>query len=330
MEKRYQVFISSTFADLKDERSKVIQTIMEMDCIPAGMEIFPAIDDEQFEFIKKVIDDCDYYIVIIGGRYGSLSEDGLSYTEKEFDYAIEKGIKVIALIHGSPEKIPLEKSDLNPDLREKLEEFRSKVSTRRLIKYWEKPEDLPGLVALSLSKTIKTYPAIGWVRSNTIGNSEVLSEINELRKRNEKLQEEINELDSNEDLEVKNDENLAGLEDKFIFKPKSSGSEYEIEMTWGELFYILAPYLMEHPHDVKVKKYMAEELLSKLNKARVYPSMNEENYQTLKIHLSTLNLIKTIYTKTTNGRMGLFWSLTSKGIQVMKELRSVKKKETVE
>ena len=87
---------------------------------------------------------------------------------------------------------------------------------------------------------------------------------------------------------------------------------------------------MEHPHDVKVKKYMAEELLSKLNKARVYPSMNEENYQTLKIHLSTLNLIKTIYTKTTNGRMGLFWSLTSKGIQVMKELRSVKKKETVE
>lgn len=53
MNKRYQVFISSTFTDLKDERSKVIQTIMELDCIPAGMEIFPAIDEEQFEFIKK-------------------------------------------------------------------------------------------------------------------------------------------------------------------------------------------------------------------------------------------------------------------------------------
>ena len=47
MNKRYQVFVSSTFADLKEERSKVIQTIMELDCIPAGMEIFPAIDEEQ-------------------------------------------------------------------------------------------------------------------------------------------------------------------------------------------------------------------------------------------------------------------------------------------
>ncbi|WP_268844130.1 DUF4062 domain-containing protein [Aeromonas caviae] len=53
MNKRYQVFVSSTFADLQDERSKVIQTLMEMDCIPAGMELFPAMDEEQFEFIKK-------------------------------------------------------------------------------------------------------------------------------------------------------------------------------------------------------------------------------------------------------------------------------------
>src|SRR5580704_15967857 len=70
--KRYQVFVSSKYADLKEERSKVIQTIMELDCIPAGMEIFPAIDDEQFNFIKKIIDDCDYYILIIGGRYGTI------------------------------------------------------------------------------------------------------------------------------------------------------------------------------------------------------------------------------------------------------------------
>lgn len=53
MDKRYQVFVSSTFTDLKDERSAVIQTLMKMDCIPAGMELFPAMDEEQFEFIKK-------------------------------------------------------------------------------------------------------------------------------------------------------------------------------------------------------------------------------------------------------------------------------------
>ena len=80
MDKRFQVFISSTYADLKEERQKVIQTVMETDCIPAGMELFPAADEEQWKFIQRVIDDCDYYILIIGGRYGSLTDEGVSYT----------------------------------------------------------------------------------------------------------------------------------------------------------------------------------------------------------------------------------------------------------
>src|SRR5678815_5746010 len=99
MEKRYQVFVSSTYADLRDERRRVIQTLMEMDCIPAGMELFPAADEEQWAFIKRVIDDCDYYILIIGGRYGSTTSEGISYTEKEYDNALEKGLKVLAFIH---------------------------------------------------------------------------------------------------------------------------------------------------------------------------------------------------------------------------------------
>ena len=90
MDKRYQVFLSSTYTDLKEERQKLIHALMEMDCIPAGMELFPAADEEQFEFIKRIIDDCDYYIVIVGGRYGSLAGGGISYTEKEYEYAKSK------------------------------------------------------------------------------------------------------------------------------------------------------------------------------------------------------------------------------------------------
>ena len=133
MDKRYQIFVSSTFADLKDERQQVIQALMEMDCIPSGMELFPAQDDEQWDFIRRVINDCDYYLLIIGGRYGSLSGDGVSYTEKEFDYAVSIGLKVIALLHESPDEIPVAKSEVNPDLREKLEAFRQKVSSNRLV-----------------------------------------------------------------------------------------------------------------------------------------------------------------------------------------------------
>lgn len=61
MDKRFQVFISSTYSDLQQERSKVMQTIMSLNCIPAGMELFPASNDEQFEFIKRMPGDrfCD-------------------------------------------------------------------------------------------------------------------------------------------------------------------------------------------------------------------------------------------------------------------------------
>ena len=117
MEKRYQVFVSSTYADLRDERGKVIQTLMEMDCIPAGMELFPAADEEQWEFIKRVISDCDYYILIIGGRYGSLTSEGISYTEKEYEFASSIGLKIIAFLHKNPEDIPAKNTELDPKLR---------------------------------------------------------------------------------------------------------------------------------------------------------------------------------------------------------------------
>jgi hypothetical protein len=47
MEKRYQVFVSSTFSDLQEERQEIIQALLELKCIPAGMELFPAANDDQ-------------------------------------------------------------------------------------------------------------------------------------------------------------------------------------------------------------------------------------------------------------------------------------------
>ena len=48
MEKRYQVFVSSTYADLQEERKTVMQALLELDCIPAGMELFPAANEDQW------------------------------------------------------------------------------------------------------------------------------------------------------------------------------------------------------------------------------------------------------------------------------------------
>lgn len=168
MEKRYQVFISSTFQDLQGARQEVSQALLRADCFPAGMELFPAADEEQFEFIKTVIDQSDYYILISAGRYGSIHpETGLSYTEMEYDYAVETGKPVIRLLHKDPFKELkgefIEETDLG---REKLTAFRSKMSSTRLVKFWSDDRELGSAVDHSLRHLIKTKPALGWVRPN--------------------------------------------------------------------------------------------------------------------------------------------------------------------
>jgi uncharacterized protein DUF4062 len=141
MEKRYQVFVSSTFQDLQEERQEVMQALLELDCIPAGMELFPAANQDQWTLIKKVIDDCDYYIVISAGRYGSLGPDGIGYTEMEYRYALEQTKPVIGFLFRDLGKLSAERSEPNEERRIKLESFRSLIQ-RKMVRFWDSPADL--------------------------------------------------------------------------------------------------------------------------------------------------------------------------------------------
>ena len=331
MDKRYQVFVSSTYADLQQERRKVIQTLMEMDCIPAGMELFPAADDEQWEFIKRVIDDCDYYVLIIGGRYGSLTSEGISYTEKEHDYAISIGLKVLTFIHESPDDIPVSKSDIDPLLREKLNAFRKRVSENRLVKFWKSADELPGLVALSLSKTIKIYPAVGWVRAGNLSHDDLLLELNELRKENSKLNSIREEMESRL---IPENENLAGLDDtyevtlkwKYLDGYRISRKKTEtVEISWGEMFARIAPDLVQHPDDSSVNNKLGASLYRMMHPDKdQIVRLQHDDFQTVRIQFQTLDLIRTSYIKTTKGGMALFWSLTNRGERLMVQMRTIK------
>lgn len=167
MKKKYQVFLSSTYVDLVEERNSVMQTLLEMDFIPCGMELFPAADEDQWTLIKKVIDECDYYIVLVAGRYGSLGPDTKSYTQLEYEYAISQGKPVIAFLHERPEVLPNNKCEQTDEGKARLEAFK-KVCQKKMVKYWSSPQNLGGIVYTSLSKLVQTKPAIGWVRSDHV------------------------------------------------------------------------------------------------------------------------------------------------------------------
>src|SRR5215212_6560884 len=97
--RKLQVFISSTFSDLREERQAAVEAILTAGHIPAGMELFAAGDESQMNVIKRWIDESDVYLLVLGGRYGSLEPNSQkSYIHLEYDYAVERGKPLFAVV----------------------------------------------------------------------------------------------------------------------------------------------------------------------------------------------------------------------------------------
>ena len=156
------------------------------------MEFFTAIDEGQMQFIERVIDESDYYVLLLGARYGSLDSEGISYTEREYDYAVKQGKKVIALIHKNPDKIEFGKTDKDDELYRKFMAFRQKViDAKRLVAFWEDTTELVVNFQSSLIQTIQIYPAIGWMRGDSLASTDMLQKIASLELENQRLKEQI-------------------------------------------------------------------------------------------------------------------------------------------
>jgi len=174
---KQQVFVSSTYLDLKEARLEIIHGILKYDHIPVGMELFGAENDDIWRVIEKTIDKSDYYVVIIGDRYGSITgdinkEDTISYTEKEYDYALKQKITILPFIKEHRSK-DTDETDMH---RAKLDKFISKIKSKHVPDYWSKDTDLKALVIPSiLQKIASNESKSGWLKINDV-NMEKLFE----------------------------------------------------------------------------------------------------------------------------------------------------------
>jgi len=194
-ETKYQVFISSTYSDLIEERESIIKAILEMYHIPIGMEMFSAEDEDQWEIIRRTIEVSDYYILVLGLRYGSKTSDGISFTQKEYEYALEKKIPILAFVMN--DKVSLSKDKRDDDLSE-INIFRENVlKNSKMAQFWETKDELIRNVSISLMKQIMQKPGVGWVRGDrAIFEAALSKELTNLSKDNRALREKINDLES--------------------------------------------------------------------------------------------------------------------------------------
>lgn len=193
-EKKYQIFISSTFTDLQDERDSIIKAVLEMYHIPIGMEMFSAEDEDQWEIIRRTIDISDYYILILGLRYGSETSEGISFTQKEYEYALERKIPILAFLLD--EKAPLSQNRRDNDLN-KINQFRTTVlKNSKMSDFWTTADELTKKVSISLMKQMMQKPGIGWIRGDQAISAELSGEVTHLSKENRELRDLIKKLES--------------------------------------------------------------------------------------------------------------------------------------
>ena len=186
--KKYQVFISSTFSDLKKERKVlkdhllVVAKDAEVSYVPVGMETFLSVDKALPEYLKDLIDFCDYYVVIVAGRYGSTNKQGVSWTELEFKYAASTNIPVLAFFKSGM-------GDYTQQLNDFMDQIREKTTPRP----WEDANDLKAQVYASLIGT-KT-PRPGWIRADDVPtDTETTQKLQRAQQRLETLKAERDKL----------------------------------------------------------------------------------------------------------------------------------------
>lgn len=345
MEKKYQVFVSSTYKDLTEERQEVIQALLELDCIPVGMEMFPAADDDQWTLIKRLIDDCDYYILIVGGRYGSTNDKGISYTQMEYEYAMEKSVPIIAFLPKKPDKITVGKSEKTTELIEKLNLFKNLVQ-QKMCRFWDSPTDLGSQVSRSLVKLIKDKPRPGWVKATFVPNIEITKELLEQKELNQRLKIEIESLqnkapDGIDNLSQGNDKieisfSVNAYSSDYKNSPRNKYYSVKYKCSWDDIFSEISPLMIDEVSEsamrnkvnefLEKKKY--EDLAKQFKKDERVPrefSIDDNDFHTLKIQYRALGLITENIKKRGVHDNNKYWTLTPYGDNIMTKLRAIKK-----
>ena len=199
--RKLQVFVSSTYINLKEERQAAVQAILTAGHIPAGMELFSAGDQSQMDVIKRWIDESDVFLLILGGRYGSIeAESQKSYTHLEYEYALEKSKALFAVVITEKcleEKIKQHGKDvIETRNSDKLEKFRSLVCSK-MVRPWNDSKDIKLAILETLSEFSRREELIGWIPGNqAVNTGELAKELARLAKENSELREQVNNLSS--------------------------------------------------------------------------------------------------------------------------------------
>lgn len=145
--------------DLVEERKIVIESVLHLGQFPMGAEFLKATNVTQFDAISKCIKESDCVILVVGEKYGSIYPDeGVSYTEAEYNYALTNGIPVLVFI----------KNIVTNNIPDDLKRFRERLLTNAIVSFWNDEAELGARVSSVLAKFLLDYHQDNKCKGNNI------------------------------------------------------------------------------------------------------------------------------------------------------------------
>lgn len=272
LDKRYQVFISTSGSEMQPERIVLAQTLVGMGFFSWGLEQRTPLSTA---FARRQIDDCDYVVILLGSAYGEQSVSGVGYMHLEYIYAVTKQKPIIVFMHEEPSARDGALHDDKPELREKFQEFRKLLQNEvDQVFTYRSMRDLEMAVRFNLPQMLERSPVLGWVRPQNI---QVLQdEIDHLKSKLEQLETEAGKREVDPFLSLPK----VSMHEPFSFEYRmhayQDGNFKELKiqkkLTWAQLLSILGTTFV-HP--------TPEEFFSK----RMNEYLNETGIQDARIEM---------------------------------------------
>lgn len=147
-----RIFISSTYEDLKDYRQAVYVALRRLGHQSIAMEDYVATDQTPLERTLQDVANSDFYVGIIGWRYGYVPPgENRSITELELEAAKRASIPCLIFLVDEHAPWPRTYIDDNPKL---INQFRTALQTQFLVAYFSSPDELAVQVGAALHQWI--------------------------------------------------------------------------------------------------------------------------------------------------------------------------------
>lgn len=328
---KYQVFVSSTYEDLREEREHVIKAVLEMGHIPVGMEMFSAADEEQWRIIARHIDETDYYVVVVAHRYGSVTDDDISYTRKEYEYARQQDIPCLGFIIADDAKWTPDRIDADEPAKTALIEFKGLIREKP-VSTWKSAEDLHGKVSIALSTAFTASPRQGWVRASDALTPKFTTELTRLSSENADLRKQLREAETavaNEQRELlKSTWTTLNATHRSPSYRYEKGGEWQkdADVTLFDVFFYVAPSLIAEASTADLSDTLAMNIRTDHSKSWNIVAKNQ--LWSLLADLMTLDLVRPSPLKHSLKDENEYWSLTTLGTEFLKYMHRFLLKDT--